>query len=79
MASLSLSIPDTLFIAYKQLMRSRGKTVEDGCREYLATLLISDEHGRKDAQFRLMSGLPPSSQTTNLISQSYPRKSRAGI
>jgi hypothetical protein len=79
MATLRLSIPDKLFDRYEQLMRSRDKSVEYGCREYLATLMIPDERGRQDAQFRIMSGLPPTSQLIDLISQTYPNENRAGI
>lgn len=78
MANLQLSIPDHLFAAYERLMQERGKTVEDGCREYLATLLIEDDGVRLDAQARLSMGLPPTPQVTELIAQTYPQESGAG-
>lgn len=72
MASLRLSIPDPLYVAYERLMLKRGKTVDVGCREFLATLLIKDEGERVDAQGRLTMGLPPTPHLTKLIAQTYP-------
>ena len=54
-------------------MQERGKTVEDDCREYLATLLIEDDGVRLHAQNRLSMGLPPTPQVAELIEQTYPK------
>lgn len=72
MANLKLPIPDGLFDRFERLMQDRGKTVELGCREYLATLLISDEFKQKEAQILLLNGLPLTPEVNELISQTFP-------
>lgn len=71
MATLRLSLPDKLFDRFEQLMQSRGKTVELGCREYLATLLICGELKQKEAQNRLLNELPLTPELNELISQTF--------
>ena len=52
MASLHLAFESALFDACEALMLKHGKTVEQGIRDFLATLLLPNETARKEANRR---------------------------
>ncbi len=74
MAYLHLTVEDSLFDGYEKLLKKRGKSVEQGLREFLATLLLPTDEQREEAQYRLINSLPLSHETLETVQQTYPKE-----